>query len=625
MCGICGILGDDELDGRTRRVERMTHALAHRGPDDNGTYTDERISLGFRRLAVIELETGQQPIRLENDRAVIVLNGEIYNFRELRRELEPRHRFHSKGDVEVVLRLYAEQGIDCLRRLNGMFSLAIWDRAKRILFLARDRFGIKPLFLHRTADRLAFASELGALLAAGIPRDRRLDRLELLHYLSQKYVSPGGSILEGVRSLPPATVLQVGPEGTEEWRYWSAPTVADRTLDPTAAVAELGQRLERATHRQLVADVPVGVFLSGGVDSSTLAALVRRARQGPLSSFSVGFEGPGAVSELPAARRVADRLGTTHHELPMRPAEVAGDLDRILSRMDGPQGDATCIPTWYVSRLARRTVTVALSGEGADALFGGYPRQHYDVLLDRLTPAGRLVLPAIMRVLGRPASARLRRRLGMPPGLRRQLDWSAVFTREQTDHVAREPLPTDEQLMQLHAGLDRGWSRSARQDPLNARLEIDRELFLPGDLLPKVDRMSMAHSLEVRVPYLDNEVADWVLPLPGALKARRRETKSLLKRFSRQLLPPQVATRPKQGFDVPVSAWLRGPLREPLTDYLSVDAVRRRGLFEPQVVGSMVEEHLDGRVDHGERLWLLLALEGWQQLILDRAAPEASS
>jgi asparagine synthase (glutamine-hydrolysing) len=623
MCGICGILGDGDVDQRTRRIEGMTHALTHRGPDDNGSYADEQIGLGFRRLAVIDLETGQQPIRLEDDRAVIVLNGEIYNFRELRRELEPRHRFRSKGDVEVVLRLYAEQGIECLQRLNGMFALAIWDRVQRTLYLARDRFGIKPLFLHRSPERLAFASELGALLAAGLPPSPRLNRLELLHYLSQKYVSPGGAILEGVRSLPPATVLQVGPAGEREWRYWSVPEDSGPMLDSGEAAAELEQRLARATRRQLVADVPVGVFLSGGVDSSTLAALIRRTRPGPLSSFSVGFDGPGAVSELPEARRVAERLETNHYELPMRPGEVAGDLDRILGRMDGPQGDATCIPTWYMSRLARRSVTVALSGEGADEVFGGYPRQHYDVLLDRLTASGRLALPWLLRAVGRRASPRLRQRLRMSPGVSRQLDWSRVFTREQTDRLTLEMLPSDAQLDQLHAGLEQAWSRTAEREPLNARLEVDRELFLPGDLLPKVDRMSMAHSLEVRVPYLDNEVVDWVLPLPGALKACRRETKSLLKRVCRGLLPAAVATRPKRGFDVPISAWLRGPLREPLTDYLSDAAVRRRGLFEPRVVGSMIDEHLAGEVDHGEQLWLLLALEGWQQQVLDRVAAEA--
>jgi len=596
----------------------MTGTMVHRGPDDQGFYHDDSIDLGFRRLSVIDLETGQQPIRLENDRAVIVLNGEIYNFRELRRELEPRHRFRSRGDVEVVLRLYAEEGIDCLKRLNGMFALAIWDRQLRTLFLARDRFGIKPLFVEEDRERLTFASEFATLLVAD-GGSRRLDRRELRHYLYQKYTSPAGTILDSIRSLPPATVLEAGPQGRRRYRYWEPPPANGSPVDEREASRELARRLDAATRRQLIADVPVGVFLSGGVDSSTLAAMVGRVRSEPLASFSVGFEGRGAVSELPAARQVADHLGTHHHELSMEPQRIARDLDRILSSLDGPLGDSTCVPTWYMCRLARAGVTVALSGEGADEIFGGYPRQLYDVWLDRLGPLGRSVLPALMRLSGRRPSQRFRRRLGMPPGLERQLDWSRVFSREEIDSLALEPLPGEDEMLALHDGLARRWRKLNAGDPLNARLAADRELFLPGDLLPKVDRMSMAHSLEVRVPYLDHDVTDWMLGLPGRLKARGLEGKRVLKRITGELLPETVARRPKQGFEAPVSQWLRGALREPLTDYLGEASVRDRRLFRPEAVGRMVREHLDETADHGEKLWLLLALESWQHQVLDRA------
>ena len=607
---------------RRRSVARMQRALVHRGPDDEGSYTDESLDLGFRRLSVIDLETGNQPIRLENDRAVIVLNGEIYNYRELRAGLEDRHRFRTRGDVEVVLRLYDEEGIDCLRRLNGMFAMAIWDRERERLFLARDRFGIKPLFYHRAGERLTFASELRALLAGGAA-PTRLDRLELRHYLHQKHLSPSGTILEGVRSLPPAGLLEVGLGGARESLWWTPDPVERRELDAKRALDELEERLGEAAGRQLVADVPVGLFLSGGLDSGTLASMVRRARPGALDTFSVGFEGPGAVSELPAARRVAESLGSRHHELAMDPATVARELDAILAALDGPLGDATCIPTWFMSRLARERVTVALSGEGADEIFGGYPRQHYDVMLDRIGAPGRALLPLAMAVAGRPASARLRRRLRMAPGLARQLDWSRVFGAARIDALAAEALPSEERLLELHAGLGARWDARAAADPLQARLETDRELFLPGDLLPKVDRMSMAHSLEVRVPYLDHAVTDWMLSLPGRFKGRCLRGKPLLRALSGRALPAELVARRKQGFDVPISAWLRGPLREPLTDLLSEGTVRRRGLFRPEPVSSMMREHLSGEADHGERLWLLLALEGWQQQVLDRPVGEA--
>ena len=620
MCGICGILHvDGDPTERSRRVTDMTRALAHRGPDDLGRYDDSQLSFGFRRLAVIDLETGQQPIRLEDDRAIIVLNGEIYNYRELRKELEPRHTFRSKGDVEVVLRLYAERGIECLGSLNGMFALAIWDRRLRTLYLARDRFGIKPLYVCRQGASLAFASELAALLVGGFPREPRLNRTELRHYLYQKYTSPRGTILEGVSSLAPATVLEIGPQGEREYSYWEPREgpVEDRTTD-REAVEELGRRLAGAVSRQLVADVPVGVFLSSGIDSGTLATLVRRAGKGPLRTFSVGFESRSVANELAGAAKLAGHLASEHHELLLDPREVARDLPSILGSLDGPLGDATVIPTWYVSRLARKTVTVALSGEGADEMFGGYDRQRYDAWLDRIGPLGRGVLPGALTLAGRKPSARLRGRLGMRPGLGRQLDWSRVFTAPEIDALVAEPLPDEEQLLALHRGPARRWHERARIDPVNARLAADRELFLVGDLLPKVDRMSMAHSLEVRVPYLDNELAEFILGQPGSRKIRGGQVKWLLRRFAASVLPPGAAKRRKQGFDVPIADWQRGALRDGLTDYLGESAVRRRGLFRPDTVSSMVSEHLRGEADHGERLWLLMALEGWMQAVLDR-------
>jgi len=604
-------------DDRSRRVGAMTRQLIHRGPDDEGFFDDADVSMGFRRLSVIDLETGQQPIVLEDARAAIVLNGEIYNFRELRAELEAKgHRFRSKGDVEVVLRLFAEEGIDCLARLNGIFALALWDGRERVLHLARDRFGIKPLIWCREGRRWAFASELRALLAGGFPTRPKLDPAELRHYLALGYPSPGGTLLDGVRAVPPGSVLSIDVRGEERLRpYWRSPEPEQRVVVPTDAAERLCGLLAGAVERQLVADVPVGVFLSGGVDSSTVSAFAKRAVSGPLQTFSVGFEGPGAVSELPAARLVAENLGSDHHELVMDPAMVAHDLDAILDGLDMPNADCTAIPTWYMSHLARETVTVALSGEGADEIFGGYERQRFDVAFDLLGGPGRRLVPWAVRLIGRAPSERLRERSRMAPGLARQLHWGRVFTATEIDGLTIRRLADEESMLEPHAKAADRWLRYQHIDPVNGRLATDRESFLPGDLLPKVDRMSMAHSLEVRVPFLDNEVVDFVLPLPGRLKATLLRDKILLRRAVEGVIPTTAANRRKQAFATPIGPWLCGDLREAAGDLLSGESVLARGLFEPTVVDEMLGEHMGGRCDHGTALWALMVLEHWQRRV----------
>jgi asparagine synthase (glutamine-hydrolysing) len=613
MCGIAGILGHGDPGDRSRRVALMTRALTHRGPDDEGSFVDDAVSLGFRRLAVIDLETGQQPIVLDKPPLVIVLNGEIYNFRELRSELKSKgHRFRSTGDVEVVLRLWAEEGPACVGRLNGMFALAVWDGGRQRLHLARDRFGIKPLYLCRDGDELAFASELRALEAGGFPASTRHAAPQLRHYLAYGYLSPGGAPFEDVRSLPPATMLTVDADGSERFdTYWDPPGADESRAVPHRIVDRLREVLDDAVARQLVADVPVGVFLSGGLDSSTLSALARGKVSGPLRTFSVGFEGPDAVSELPAAREIAAHLESDHHELMMDPDEVARDLEQIIDGLDTPLADPTAIPTWYMSRLARQRVTVALSGEGADEVFGGYARQRYDVALDRFGAVGRRLLPLALKLAGRPPSGRLESRLRMAPGLSRQLDWGRVFSAAEIDRLTAVTPATEAEMLAPYAELDGRWRRWASADPVNGRLETDRRTFLPGDLLPKVDRMSMAHSLEVRVPYLDNQVADLVLALPGRFKQTLGRDKIILRRTAADLLPKAGALRRKRGFEVPIGTWLRGPLRPALTDFLAGETVARQGLLWPHEVARLVDEHLEGRSDHGRALWTLMVLSRW--------------
>ncbi|MEE4272569.1 MAG: asparagine synthase (glutamine-hydrolyzing) [Thermoanaerobaculales bacterium] len=625
MCGIAGILGQTDRIERSRRVRAMTATLIHRGPDDEGFFDDESASLGFRRLSVIDLETGQQPIVLSDGRAAVVLNGEIYNFRELRAELQSKgHRFRSKGDAEVVLRLFAEEGIGCLLRLNGMFAIALWDARERVLHLARDRFGIKPLFWCRDGGETAFASELRALLAGGFPSARRLDRAELRHYLALGYPTPGGTLLDQVEAVPPGCRISLGADGrVETCQYWRPPEPDHRAPSLDDAAQRLRETLAAAVTRQLVADVPVGVFLSGGVDSSTVSAFAERAVSGPLRTFSVGFEGPGAVSELPAARVVAEHLGSDHHELVMDSATVARDLPAILDGLDTPNADCTAIPTWYMSRLARRSVTVALSGEGADEVFGGYERQRFDVAFDVLGGPGRRMVPLAMRLTGRRPSARLVERSRMAPGLARQLHWGRIFTAGEIDELAIDPMADEEAMLQPLADLAERWLGYQAADPVNGRLMTDREGFLPGDLLPKVDRMSMANSLEVRVPFLDNEVVDLVLPLPGRLKATLFRDKILLRRAVKGLIPTTAASRRKQAFATPIGPWLRSDLADAARELLSPDACRRRGLFDVGVVAAMLDEHMTGRRDHGTALWTLMVLEHWQRRLDDAPSGKA--
>ena len=381
--------------------------------------------------------------------------------------------------------------------------------------------------------------------------------------------------------------------------------------DRRRAVDRLRGALEGSVTRQLVADVPVGVFLSGGLDSSTLSAIARRRVSGPLRTFSVGFEGPDAVSELPSAREIADFLGSDHHELMMDPEEVARDLEQIIDSLDTPLADPTAIPTWYMSRLARERVTVALSGEGADEIFGGYARQRFDVALDRIGWVGRKLLPAAMLLAGKKSSTRFARRLRMTPGLERQLDWGRLFSGAEIERLVETRSVDEAAIHGPYAELARRWLEWANVDPVNGRLEADRCTFLPGDLLPKVDRMSMAHSLEVRVPYLDNEVVDLVLALPGRFKQNMRRDKILLREVASSLLPEAGSLRRKRGFEVPIGAWLRGPLRPTLNELLSPTNVAGPGILRAADVSRLVDEHLEGGRDHGRALWSLMVLTRW--------------
>ena len=625
MCGIAGIvsLSPDarvEPDG----LRRMAAQLEHRGPDDEGYYLDPhgRCGFGFRRLAIIDVAGGHQPISSEDDTLWLVFNGEIYNFRELRADLERQgHHFKTRCDSEVILHLYEQHGEACLKWLAGMFALAIWDERSGQLLLARDRLGQKPLTYAVVGDRLYFASEAKAILALPeVPRE--LDPQALHEYLLFQYVPAPHSIYRKFRKLSPGHHLTVPagkPSRKRARAYWRVPTPPKFQGSYEDAKARLGELLTHAVEKRLIADVPLGAFLSGGIDSSIVVGLMRKLGVSPLRTFSIGF--PDArYDETAYARMVAKHFQTEHHEHMVTP-RAREILDTLAWHYDEPFADSSCIPTYYVSQWTRRSVTVALTGDAGDECFAGYDRYRaarVAARLDVLPRPLRRMIAAAARALphARPRSLgnrlyRLLSALGDTPALR-YLSWVNIFTpallRDGYAPHVRERIDFDRPLRWFE-GLSGGAGQSA---PDNAVL-TDFHSYLPYDLLTKVDVASMACSLECRSPFLDHELVEFALSLPLEWRLGRHGGKQILKDWAGDLLPPQILDRGKMGFGVPVGEWFRGELRELLTTRLTdPDSICTR-IFHPAWVQSLLQAHLSGRSNYEHPLWALLMLELWHR------------
>jgi asparagine synthase (glutamine-hydrolysing) len=580
----------------------------------------------MRRLSIIDLSTGHQPIHNEDRTVWIVFNGEIYNFQQLRRQLEEAgHRFYTATDTETIVHAYEEWGASSISRLRGMFGLAIWDSRTRTLLLARDRIGIKPLHYAEVNGRLYFGSEIKSLLCApDLPRDLDVDALD--HYLSFLYTPRDGSIFKGVRKLPPGHALTWRDGAVRVERYWELPADESYRGTEAEAVADLRTVLADAVRSHLVSDVPLGAFLSGGVDSSLVVALMAEASSRPVKTFSIGFDEP-AFDELEHARRVAAHLHTEHHEFVVKPDAIS-ILDRLIAHFDEPFADSSAIPTWYVSEMARRHVTVVLSGDGGDELFGGY---------DRYVPHPRVVAfdrysPRAFRRVAAIAAARL------PHGARgknflrhvardehgRYLDAIRFFSADE-----KPALLTPDVRLQLcgpdpETRLAGHFERYAHLPWPTQMMRFDAETYLPEDVLAKVDRMSMAHSIESRVPLLDNDVIAFASTLPASLKIRNGRRKHVLKEVGAGLLPPEILNRRKQGFGVPLGVWFRGNLRELFADTLLSPSSLQRGYFEAVFVRRIVDEHVSGKRDHTLRLWQLVVFERWHQKYIDTSFPLSS-
>ncbi len=643
MCGICGIIGEN--DGSS--LQPMLRRLVHRGPDEEGTYRRPGVALGARRLRVIDPVGGQQPVRNESGTVWAVMNGEIYNYRELSRELVSKgHRFATRCDTEIVVHLYEDEGFEAFRRLRGMFAVALWDQERRSAWLVRDRLGIKPLYYairQCEAGRgpsVIFSSEIPSLLEA-LP-DWRLRTEGVAEYLMHLYVPGPGTMIAGVHQLRPGEAMSLSHGRVELLRYYRPEETLYIPDQWTAEEAsrEVLDTFEETVKSHLVSDVPLGLFLSGGIDSASLLAVMTKAGSGPVKTFSIGYEHPSdqSFSELESARFLADHFKTVHSETILRPDAVML-LGRVVEGMGEPFADSSAIPTYLVSEVARQTVTVALSGIGGDELFGGYPRY-----LGLRTAAQYQRIPRVLREhlaqwsrrIGehgnaRDQAARLKRFLGdghLP--LAEQYRRWTTFIPSEWDGILWGPRL---EAMFLNDGPPGSaevlFGRWPSPDPADCAMGVDLQSYLPDDLLRMADRMSMVHSLELRVPFCDHHLLAAALRIPSRVRLTGWQLKGFMRRMLRGLLPDRILRAPKQGFMVPMARWLREDLREMAHDLLADDVIKERGYVKPAYVRWLLEQHESGRRNFSDQLYALMVLELWHRGLradsLERTAVTATS
>lgn len=630
MCGITGGLWFDE-SGRISadELERMTDTLVHRGPDDRGTHLEELrhdaagpipgVALGFRRLSIIDLQGGHQPMCNEDGSVWLVFNGEIYNYRDLRRRLEGSgHRFQTSSDSETILHLYEDLGTECFEHLNGMFALAIWDRNKRQLVLARDRLGKKPLFYQFRNGQLLFGSELKAI-ATSASFDKRISPAAIDQFLTYQYVPHPHTIYQAANKLPPGhcAVFRAGEVSIRN--YWQVDWKHEIDWKQAEAVNRLQELLADSIRLRLRSDVPLGAFLSGGIDSSLIVALSQQQLDRPLLTFSIGFH-EADFDETQYARQVSEWVRTEHREYKVTPDAVS-ILDDLVWHYDEPFGDSSAIPTWYLCQRTRQHVTVALSGDGGDELFAGYDRYRALWLsrwFDRLIPAGPIL--GSRMVQGLPASNRQRsfvRRLQRfgealnQPLARRFMNWLQIFPERIRAELYRDDfvaeLPDEDPV----AFFESAWNGVGDRDLFNKASLADLVTYLPCDLMNKVDIASMAHSLECRQPFLDYRLVEFAASLPAHLKVRGGRGKRLLRLAYDKVLPRQIWTRKKMGFGVPLGTWFQHDLKALTEQRLLGNDARCHQLFRPDAIAALVKQHMEGRVNHCYRLWNLLILESW--------------
>lgn len=621
MCGIVGIVESDlNRPVLPEELSRMVRMLHHRGPDEEGSITMAGVGLGMRRLSIVDLSGGQQPFTNESGTLQLVANGEIYNFPELRHELESHgHRFRSRSDIEVLVHAYEQWGDAFLGRLRGMFALALWDAQSGTLLAARDRAGEKPLYWTLTPRGLLLASEVKALLVRpDVSREIDLEALD--QFLTYEYVVAPRTMLKGVHKLPAGHYLLYRNGQVTVHRYWDASAVQVRSWTDGEAAEALQAALKKAVLGQMMADVPLGAFLSGGIDSSTIVAFMSEASSTAVRSFSIGFD-DGSYNELPFAREVASIFRTDHRERTVSP-DIGDLFEKLVVHLDEPFADVSLFPTYLVSRLAREHVTVALSGDGGDELFGGYDAYQAQALAAQYAWMGEPVMPALAAVgaLLPPTE----KKKGLVNKFKRFVQgaaeapadlghyrWMVYLGSRAKRRLYTEGLQDALVGSDVYAPVREALRRASPDDLLNRQLYTDLSIYLADDILVKVDRMSMATSLETRAPFLDADVMELAFSMPGSLKIRDGERKWILKRAMQGILPDSILTRRKEGFSIPMKNWLRRELQPLLRELLSPARMRTRDLFEAAEVSRLVEAHIDGRENHAHTLFPLMVFERW--------------
>lgn len=631
MCGIVGYLNLDgsPVDPNERIIREMCDSIEHRGPDEEGSTIIGPVALGMTRLSIIDLSTGQQPIPNEDKTVWIVFNGEIYNFHELQKLVQSKgHTLKTKSDTEVIVHLYEEYGVDCLTYLEGMFAFAIWDIPRGRLLLARDRMGEKPLHYGVFDGKLIFGSELkGLLVHPSAAAHKDLDILALQKYLAMEYVPAPSSIFKGIEKLMPAHYLLVENGQLKTGCYWE-PTIAERDWSEKEAEDRLLELLRKSIELRLISDVPLGVFLSGGIDSSAIAALASQLRSEKLKTFSIGFR-DSSFDESEHAQLVANHLGTEHNVAWFTPDLAEQTLTELWEYLDEPLADASIVPTFFLSKMTKRQVTVALAGEGGDELFGGYPTyqaHRYASIWTSMPSVFRrsVIEPAIRSLpvshnnLSFDYKAKRFISAAEQPHIERHFQWMGSIPLKEHPRLMKSGLATltrEEELYKPHFAIR---DNAGRQDVVSEIMRLDLNTYLPDDLLVKSDRASMAASLEVRLPFLAYPLVEFALSLPSSLKVRGfKTTKYLLKKAIAPYLPESIIKRPKKGFGIPVAKWLRSDFKPLVDELLSQSYVEKQGLFDYAYVGELLRQHQSGQVDRRKELWTLFMFQWWWRKFFD--------
>lgn len=619
MCGIAGIYNKDDTPADRGMLERMTRSMVHRGPDADGHFLDGPVGLGHRRLRIIDLEGGRQPLFNEDGSVVVSFNGEIYNYRDLHTELAASgHTFSTHSDTEVIVHAFEQYGVSCPERLRGMFAFAVYDRKSRRLLLARDRVGIKPLYYWEDDQRFLFASEVKAILSALDSRPG-VNTSVLDFYVSLGYVPGEETLFHGIRKLAPGHTLLLAGGKAEIRRYWDLGDSAPQEIGFPEASARLEELLRECVASHLMSDVPLGAFLSGGVDSSAVVALMSSMSSEPVKTFCVGYEDDPSSSELSWARRVADRFNTRHHEFILKPLDFFESMDLLLEHAEEPVVESAAVALYRLSLLAKEHVTVILSGEGGDEALAGYPLHRLMQWVDRVHGVLRFAPPALLDTLT-PLAARTEKSL-------KYWDWARVPLRQRYAGISNDV--TSSIKARMYSG---DWSEASRRTqagftamfdalpastPLRRMAVADIRTWLPDDLLLKADKMTMAASLELRVPFLDHVLLEYCTSLPDDYRLHRGQGKYILKKVMEKYLPPEIIYRRKRGFPVPIAAWFRGPLHERTREILLDSSSVSRGYFRRDYVEAVLARHRDGREDLSRRIFSLLNLELWHQKYVD--------